>query len=368
MTKLRRSTRAPTAAGIAAGLFAFGAILASQATAGAVGTGGPDPFAMAPAPVKGKTLSSYFQLSLAAGASTTQHIVVSDASRNPETIKLSASEGTTAPNSGVAYKDAFRPCSGTACWVKGIPPTVSLGPGQTKRIAFEVTVPPRTVDSQYLAGITAQPSNAPPPIIVGKRGAATARAIVIDQITVGVAVTVGPLALLRSALSIPGVKATSVGATPRLLVDVRNIGQRFTSAKGSAVCTTAGRSRSFAIYVGTILPSQAANVPVNVVGLAASSLQHCAVSVPVGTTRASWHGTLRISSLKVPREYHIGPGVYATLPPQKFPRWAVYAIAGGGALFIVLVFMLVLMIRRSRKHGHAKTPAGAASTPATVET
>lgn len=358
--------RALWVAGLLAGcpIAAGGVSIATAATAAAVGTSGAAPFSLAPAPVKGKKPFSYFQLNMAPGATETESVVVSDAGRNPETLKLSPSEGTTAPNSGIAYTDAYKPCKGTACWVRGLPPTVSLGAGQSKKVTFTVTVPAGTPQLQYLAGVTAQPATNPAPVVVGKKGGATAQAIVINQVTVGVAVTVGPLAALRSALRITRVTTTAIQALPRLLIGLENVGQRFTGAQGTALCTSGSSSHSYKVFANTILPGQSATVPVNVLGLKSRSVDHCSVSLSYGSGAAAttaWHGTVKISSLKAPKQYHVGPGVYASVPPQKFPSWAIYVMAGGGALLVILLGTTIVLVRRSRRH--RRTTDGATPAP-----
>lgn len=74
---------------------------------------------------------------------------------------------------------------------RGDPHVVTLGPGERRMFAFRVAVPRRTRPGLYLAGITAQSAAAPRSVRVGRRGHTSARAIVIDQVTVGAAVTVG---------------------------------------------------------------------------------------------------------------------------------------------------------------------------------
>ena len=138
-------------------------------------------------------------------------------------------------------------CTGAGCWVSGLPATVTLAPGARRVLAFTVAVPRRTPPGQYLVGITAESATRPRAVRVGSNGAASASIIILDKATVGVAVTVGRLSRLRTALVIPEVSAWWIGSTPRLYIPVRNTGQAFARATGQvparrAAIITPGRS------------------------------------------------------------------------------------------------------------------------------
>jgi len=88
------------------------------------------------------------------------------------------------------YQPARRRCAGPGCWVSGLPSAVTVAPGASKALRFRVRVPRGTRPAQYLSGITAQLSAHRRAVRVGGRH--SARAVIIDQVTVGVAVTIGP--------------------------------------------------------------------------------------------------------------------------------------------------------------------------------
>jgi hypothetical protein len=331
--------------------------LAVPMSAGAVGTGGSSPFAMSPSFKKGQKISSYFQLNMRAGQTKTEQVSLSDTGRNAELLKLGASFGVTAPNTGAAYKGAYAPCKQTACWIRDLPAEVQLRAGETKKVAFKVVVPSGTPNKQYLAGITAQPAHNGGSVVVGKKGSATARAIIINQITVGVAVTIGPLSSLRSALAIRGAHAVAIGKTPRLLVEVHNVGQRFTSATGSAVCTDQGHQHSYSVLANTILPGDSAVISVNALGLPALSKSRCSITLPFGTSSAHWVGTVKVPSLKVAKVVHNHKGQYTAVPDPSFPVWAVAVMAGGGGLLLALLITFLVFMKRYRRQLRSVVPA-----------
>lgn len=63
---------------------------------------------------------------------------------------------------------------------------MTLPPGTRERIPFTVRLPAGTAPRQYLAGITAELANKPPARKVGQHGQATAKASIVEQVTVGV--------------------------------------------------------------------------------------------------------------------------------------------------------------------------------------
>jgi hypothetical protein len=243
----------------------------------------------------------YFDLSVQAGTQITDTVRVANPGTAPETLKISASTGSTSPTSGLGYVGYFAPCVDAGCWVGGLPPTVTLSPGSTRLLSFTVTVPPSTSPGQYLAGITAQPLSDPQPIAVGSNGAAGASAIVVSQVDVGVAITVGVLAQLSTRLLVSAVTSTAIGPVLRASLRVENPGQTFVKTTGTLSCTVAGRDLSFPVTVRTVLPGQSADVEVNAAGLPLTTPTRCSVRLPYGSGAvAAWSGSLGISAGSTP--------------------------------------------------------------------
>ena len=126
---------------------------------------------------------------------------------------------------------------------------VTLAAGTARSLPFTVTVPNHVPAKQYLAGITVEPNTTPAPVVVGSNGQASAQAVVIDQVSVGVAVTVGALAQLKTSLQIPAVTGGADGPIPRIYVQVHNVGQTFTKAHGTARCVVKGATVSMAVSI-----------------------------------------------------------------------------------------------------------------------
>lgn len=305
------------------------------------------PFGLIATPTPAGTPRSYFSLTIRPGQSAVDHAIITNQGDKTETLRILISKGVTAANSGSAYETpAGRGCSGADCWVSGLPPAVTLPAGTRRLLTFKVEVPRRTAPSQYLTGITATPAAKPPPVRVGHRGRSSAKAIIIDQVTVGVAITVGNYSSLRSALKLGPVSAGWIGLTPRLYLPVRNTGQRFERATGHIACAAGRSHRHYRVIMETVLPRGDAVLPVNARGLAPGSLS-CTARLTAGhRTFASWSGTVRLLSAVRQKVYHPANGVFVALPSQTMPPWAIALFIVGG---LILAAMLILLIRTRRK-------------------
>jgi len=165
---------------------------------------------------------------------------------------------------------------------------------------------------------------------------------VTDQVTVGVAVTVGSLARLRTAAAVTGVTAAWIGTTPRVSIGVRNTGQTFARATGTLACRQDGRRHSYPVIMQTVLPGGRAVLAVNAGGLRAGSLP-CTVRMHGAGLTMSWHGIVKLAGRKATRTYHVAKGVYVSLPENTVPPWAIALMVIGG---LILASLAVLMLRR----------------------
>jgi hypothetical protein len=315
--------------------------------AGAIGTGGADSFGLNPAPLPDGRSESYFNLATGSGRSVTATVILSDMGRKTEKLKLSPSLGVTASNGGIGYSGASGPCSGPSCWLAGVGRVVTLAPGSRESIPFTVRVPAGTPHRQYLAGITAELANKPQATKVGQHGKATAKAIIVKQVTVGVAVTVGNLSQLRNRLEIPSVSGQAIGTMPRLNVALRDTGQTFSGGTGKVSCTSAGKTHSFRVATNTILPGDQAQIAVNATSLREGTAVPCVVRIHYGQGQTvRWSGTVTLPKAPVTKIVHTGPGAYSViLQNNGIPGWAIALIVVGG---VAIAGMAVLLIRGRR--------------------
>jgi hypothetical protein len=333
---------------VAAAVAALAAVIPALPAA-AIPAGGNGQFGLTPAPASDGHTAPYFDLTLAAGDSATATVIVRNQGQTTEKLKLSPSTGVTAANGGSAFSRSFQRCSGPGCWVTGLARTVTLPVGTAEMLPFRVHVPRGTPPRQYLAGITAELARRPRSVQVGKNGGATARAVIVEQVTVGVLVTVGSPARLRWRLRIPGVSGAVVGRTARLNIVQDNTGQRFTRASGTASCTAAGKRHTYAVRAATVLAHDRAVIAVNAPGLPVGSAFRCTVRVRYGNgLTAGWAGSVTVPAPPRGRLIHTGPGTYAVIPAAGTSPWmiALFIVTG---LAVIAVSALLIQIRRRRQ-------------------
>ena len=329
--------------------------------AGAIGLGGAFSFSAIPVPLANGTPRSYFELTVPAGTTAADQVLITNNTTATRTLRIDTAKGITAANSGSAFVNEPVHCASTSCWLSGLPSSVTLGPQRSEQIGFRVTIPRGTSSRQYLAGITVEPATPSAPVTVGGNGSATARAVVVSQVTVGVAVTVGNLNGMRTGLAATGLAGGAVGPVARLSAKLRNTGQTFVHGSGTISCAVGPHQAVFPITVSTILPGDTAVVPVNAPGLPLGSQVRCVVSASFGDgqhTAAAFE--VAIPSASHPTIIHTGKGVYSTLP-GGIPWWAVALIVLGVVLVVLMASVLVVMARRHRaESGDQPTPGTAA--------
>ena len=327
------------------------AVVTPVLPAAAAPAGGNGQFGLTPVPDSAGRAAPYFMLTMAAGESATDTALVSNEGQVAEKLKLSRATGVTAGNGGSAFSQEFQGCSGTSCWVSGLAGEVTVPAGAAERLQFTVRVPAGTPPGQYLAGLTVEAATPPPSVQVGSNGKATARAIIIERVTVGVAVTVGVLSRMTTRLRIPDVTGEAIGPTARLNMDLANTGQTFAHGTGKASCTVAGKSHSFAIYAATVLPHDQAVIAVNAPGLPEGVTMPCAVWLGYGNGLiARWAGSVTVPALPRTHIVHTGPGAYSVIPNNGIPAWAI-ALIVIGVLVLVLAAWAVVLLRLRRHSG-----------------
>lgn len=321
------------------------AALAAPGPARAASDIGYGQFGLAPSPSAGGQPRPYFNLQVSPGQTATDTVVVSNLSKAAEEVRLSTSDGITATNSGSAYEPTGPRCKDSGCWISGLPSVVTVAAGASKSLPFQVRVPAGTQPAQYLSGITAQLDAPHQAVHVGGRHS-SAKAIIIDQVTVGVAVTVGQLSQLRTVVRIGPVTGSWIGPVARLSIGVTNLGQTFAQASGTVSCTSRGDRHTYPVTMNTVLVNGGAALAVNARGLS-TGLIPCTVSLRdnAGHT-VTWSGTVRLGTPTLTRTYRTAKGVYVSLPQSTMPPWAI-ALMIIGALIVALLLVTLLRSRRA---------------------
>jgi hypothetical protein len=313
-------------------------------------------FTVAPALTASGHPRGYFQLSAGAGHSALDVVAFSNDSSSTEQLRVGVTDGLTATNSGSAYGNLTNRCTGTACWVVGIPKTVTLAPHTTEQIEFEVKVPSGTQAAQYLAGITASPLTASAPVQVKTGKNAKSQVRVLPRVVIGVAVTVGKLEEMQVKTGIAGVTAGWVAGTPRLTVNVQNQGQRFTKAAGKLTCASGSSTHSFSLTMDTVLPGTGAGLPVNGTGMKTGTWQCSVRLTQTGGGVVRWTGPVKVPNAPPTATKRLSSGAGSAIyvaPDGGIPAWAIVLIVIGGLLLVTLWAMFLRRERNRRLAGGA---------------
>jgi hypothetical protein len=342
-----------SAAGIAAvplGPPAALAAPASQLSPAGSGGGGVDingQFGLAPAAAQdGQPPPAYFKLAVAPGHSVSATLVVANLGQRTRTLALGHAVGVTAGNGGSAYLASSGRCAGPACWVTGLPSRVTLPGGYKELVDFTVRVPPGTRPGQYLSGIAAGAAARPKPVSLGSNGASSAQAIVLNTVTIGVAITVGDLSSLVSRLSVRDVQGVTEGRVARLNISLYNTGQTFASGTGRASCRAGRRWKSYPVYADTVLPRDHALIAVNAPGVPEGTTTQCVIRIRYGQGHVvSWFGPVTIPGAPAGRVVRTGNGAYALISQSGIPPWGVALIIIG---LLILAGISLLLYRQRR--------------------
>jgi hypothetical protein len=318
-------------------------------------------FGLAPAPTGHGRPSLYFQITVPVGGEdTAAAIIVANLGNKTETLKMGRSIGVTAANGGLTYRPALGECEGPGCWVTGLPRVITLPAGTQERLKFTVRVPALTSPGQYLGGIAAGPYIPPPPVQLSSNKKSSTKAVIFQDVTIGVAVTVGSLSSLTTRFRIAGVLGSLEGSMDRLSIRLDNTGQTFADATGQVSCTAGGSQHSYAVHAGTILPGDHAEIPVNAPGLPEGATLPCEVSLNYGNHQTlSWTGQVTIPGAPATHLIHTANGAYAVIPNGGVPPWAI-ALIGIGVLILAGIGGVLVrpVLARRPGRGTRARPAG----------
>lgn len=121
-------------------VIAAAAVITGLAPVSALGVTGPGSSGLAPEPTPADQPRPYFELTIAPGRAARDAVVVSNAGATTERLRIGTAPGLTAQNSGSAFGGLSARCAGAACWVTGLPATVTLAPRTETIVRFTVTV------------------------------------------------------------------------------------------------------------------------------------------------------------------------------------------------------------------------------------
>ena len=307
---------------------------------------GCDAVHVGPEIAPGAAPASYLSVTVKPGATAQAGLIVA----NPEPyscgVTLLGAYGKTAINSGDTYPVASGACATTSCWLSGLPAKVTVGPRRRVVVPFSLMVPERTPSGDYLAGVVAGPS-APPTVRTVASGRAEVGAAVVAHVAIGVAIRIpGPL---KPELTIPWVRFDRNAPIDVLNITERDGGNTWEHPRGRVLVTTEGTRHSYPIQSRTVLPRDAATLPV-VITAVPHGTWPTEVDLRYDHNRklAVWRGMIgypKPSTATVPGS-PVGP------VRSGLPQWEILVIAFLGGLSGVLAGMLPIALSKRRRRAY----------------
>ncbi len=292
------------------------------------------------APV-GAGASGYFSVTLGPGTGATRTVLISNLRATRQTLDLYAVRGVTAPSSGDVYVGKPGTCAAVGCWIARLPARLTLAAHRARSVAFAVHVPAGTTPGQYLGGVAVQPARSPAP--TAGQGA---RSVIVHEVVIGVAVTVG--SHYASRLWIPRVTGAAIGDVGGIAVAEANGGAQFEHPTGTATVVANGASNSFPLLSRTMLPGGRATLRVLTPHIAPGAYPaRVALTYDGGARTTYWSGTVQVPAV---RTGAAGPNGRALAVSQRSSSPPVLLLLGTGVGGAVLAALTVSLHRRRRGH------------------
>jgi hypothetical protein len=314
--------------------------------------------AAAPAPVfglraVGNPKLGYFVYDLAAGATTTGAVIVSNTGNGAGTVKLYSADGSTGQTTGTVYLTDKKP-TGAGAWVTLAQPSVQLAPGEIKRVSFTVTPPAGAAPGEWVAGIVAETATSP----ATKRSSRKAGVQIRIRNQTIVAVQVDVPGTRDASFTIGGAKTGGQRGFQQVLVHFSNTGNVLSKPTGSVTILRAGKPlQRLPFAMDTFLPQTEVDYPLLLKHALAPGEYETRVALSFATPEGgrksiSASPPLSVSSEDVKQVFTSAAptqqaGVVADAGSSR--PWAL--IAGAVALALLLLLAIWLLRRRRSSAG-----------------
>ncbi len=305
---------------------------------------------------------SYFIFDRKPGVTVKSQVRVINVGTARGSVSLYAVDATTGQTSGAVYLNHDDPRNDVGAWVTLGVQHLTLNPGQSKIVPFQVTIPNSVRPGQHLGGIVAenlaQPGSTPTPNPNGKTGTFQ---IKVKNLTI-IAVQVNLPGTSVERLAATGVQAGGQNGFQNLLVGLSNTGNVMLKPYGSLqVTNTQGQSvANQSLRLDTFLPQTAINYPVYIKGPALGPGDYQAMLTLMYGHNQVLHYTTKfsITQQQITQVF----GSTRTQPPLGLPGgdflglplWGIILVGSGLVLLLLLAGNILFAASRSR--GKAKRP------------
>ncbi len=322
----------------------------------AAGGGGSANFSLQPSlyDPNNAVTHSYYVLNLQPGAITTIGVRVLNTGTATGSVTLSPVDATTGLTSGTVFRQPNDPRKDVGAWIALNTQHLTLAPGQSRVVPFQVIVPKAVRSGQHLGGIMAEGTDVQTSTSKNQRFQVNVRHIFVMAVQVNLPGTA------LEQLTATDIQAGGANNYQNLQILLHNTGNMMVHGKGALqVMDASGQLlQNLPINLDTFLPDTSIAYPVNVQHKALAAGDYQAVlDVTYGHQHTLHYATkLTISSKQVAQVFQ------PTTPLQSpgtvnvgtnLPMWQV-ALIGVLLLFGLLfvgqqVYRIVGVVGRKRK-------------------
>jgi hypothetical protein len=280
----------------------------------------------------------YFLLSARPGRQIVQTLALRNDSGEPLELRIDAVDATTGPYGGASYSLENESPSETGTWIKLRQSSVTLAPGESDVVEFEVAVPADATSGEHLAGISVwspAPSSGTKDAQAGQAGAA-----IHVQTRRIVAVQVNLPGSSQPELVISGIEPATRPDGLYLEIKIENAGRGLTTGEGLIQIPSESFEQSF--NVDTFVPGTTIGYPIRWAESAAEGEYGARVEINYEGEIATWEGTFTIGQEQSQQLAERGIGT----SQSSIGSWWIIALA-----FVAIASAGFLMLRR---RGNAK--------------
>jgi LPXTG-motif cell wall-anchored protein len=297
----------------------------------------------------GNNTRGYFVYSLAAGRSQSGAVIVSNAGTAKGTVKLFTADATTGHTTGTVYLTDKKPTR-AGSWITLSATSLTLAPGQHKRVPFTLHVPAGQKPGQWVGGIVAETSHQ----VAGSKSKQKA----------SVQIRIRDLTIVAVQANVPGAPIVSfdIGRVStggqrgfqQVIVHLKSTGNQLAKPTGKvSVYDASGKLlETLPFTMDTFLPQTSIDYPVLLKKALAAGDYRATVTLDVNGQTFSAKPAFSVSKQEVAQVFTSAsptqaPPVASSSSGTSSTPWV--AIAIGAAIVILLLLLLLWLLRRRRK-------------------
>ncbi|HEV2653820.1 MAG TPA: DUF916 domain-containing protein [Ktedonobacteraceae bacterium] len=291
---------------------------------------------------------SYFVLNTKPGTTLSENIRVTNVGMATGSVRLYPVSATTAQTSGIAYLSRNDALHDVASWIKMGQQPVTLAPGQSQIVPFQISVPASALPGQHVSGITAEN-------LTLQNGSTKGSLHINLQHLSVMAVQVNVPGPTVEQMAVTGIKASGSSGYQSLLVALSNTGNQMLKLTGELKVRSAQGLllQDLPVKMDTLLPDTSINYPVYVQKKAlAAGVYQVSLHLNYGHGKFLDYTTnLTITQEQVNQAFSNGP-LQAPTSSTMMPLWQMILVALAALIIVLMggkkVYDLIVARRRKQ--------------------